>query len=359
MTMNTVVKTCLAISQTHYPDVHLVAEACSALSAGQLTEETLPGSIFLSLQSLGNRLQERNRTTPDPEILIVFVPQNSKERKETVERVLALIQLDESEGKKLEDKHAVSEQGPITEVRYHEALKPERGPDNRDKNGKIVLPTSEGLILQKTAEIIRLESDNNYTTVVRNNLADILLTKTLKDFEAVLDQEEFLRVHNSHIINISCLQRFDKRDGGFVVMSDESRVPVSRRRQRLLLEKTPTISTSIIPSLEGGSERSSETGWVLSSLGVISSKDYWVRWILSSLGVISSKDYWVRWILSSLGVISSKDYWVRWILSSLGVISSKDYWVRWILSSLGVISSKDYWVRWILSSLGVISSKDY
>lgn len=102
---------------------------------------------------------------------------------------------------------------------------------------KIVLPTNEGLIVEVLENIIRLESDNYYTTVIRKHSPKILLAKTLKEFEAVLDRELFVRVHNSHIINMEYLEKFDRRDGGYVIMGDGSRIPVSRRRQSLLLEK--------------------------------------------------------------------------------------------------------------------------
>lgn len=102
---------------------------------------------------------------------------------------------------------------------------------------KIVLPTNEGLIVEVLENIVRLESDNYYTTVVRRHSPKILLAKTLKEFEAVLDRERFVRVHNSHIINMEYLEKFDRRDGGYVIMGDGSRIPVSRRRQSLLLEK--------------------------------------------------------------------------------------------------------------------------
>jgi len=83
---------------------------------------------------------------------------------------------------------------------------------------------------------VRVRSDNSYTTVVRAGGKEQLLSKPIREFEAALDEEQFVRVHNSHIINMDHLLRFDKREGGFVVMSDGSTVPVSRRRHQLLAD---------------------------------------------------------------------------------------------------------------------------
>lgn len=228
--------------QTYYPDVEIVAEVSSVSSARKLIQEAYPDAALLDLQSTGENNAEQAYVLQNQDVLVVFVPPeiNRATGGDTTKYVLRLIRTEDLTGsiarlqlafdRLLENRQAIR-RDPDRSVTHNETRQ------STGANGKIVLPTSEGLIVQATGEIIRLESDNYYTTVVRKNAPSILLTKTLKDFEAVLDREEFLRVHNSHIINIGCLERFDKRDGGYVVMCDTSRVPVSRRRQHLLLER--------------------------------------------------------------------------------------------------------------------------
>lgn len=228
--------------QTYYPDVEIVAEVSSVSSARKLIQEAYPEAAVLDLQPTGENNAEQAYVLQNQDVLVVFVPPeiNQSSGGDTTKYVLRLIRTEDLTGsiarlqlafdRLLETRQAMN-RDIGTSIAEGEASQ------NGSADGKIVLPTSEGLIVQATSEIIRLESDNYYTTVVRKNAPSILLTKTLKDFEAVLDSEEFLRVHNSHIINIGCLERFDKRDGGYVVMCDSSRVPVSRRRQRLLLER--------------------------------------------------------------------------------------------------------------------------
>jgi len=102
---------------------------------------------------------------------------------------------------------------------------------------KIALPTSEGLRFVKVEDIIRCESDNNYTNFFLKTREKILVTKTLKDYEETLSDSNFIRIHQSHLINLAYVERYIKGEGGSVVMSDGSEVEVSRRRKEIFLDK--------------------------------------------------------------------------------------------------------------------------
>jgi len=102
---------------------------------------------------------------------------------------------------------------------------------------KIALPTSEGLRFVKVEDIIRCESDNNYTNFFLKTREKILVTKTLKDYEETLSDSNFIRIHQSHLINLTYVERYIKGEGGSVIMSDGSEVEVSRRRKEAFLDK--------------------------------------------------------------------------------------------------------------------------
>jgi len=96
---------------------------------------------------------------------------------------------------------------------------------------RIALPTLEGLEFVIVKDIIRLESDSNYTTFFLTGSRKIVSSKTMKEYEELLEEHSFIRIHNSHIINTEHLNKYIKGDGGYVVMSDKSTVPVSRSRK--------------------------------------------------------------------------------------------------------------------------------
>jgi two-component system LytT family response regulator len=88
-------------------------------------------------------------------------------------------------------------------------------------------------------DIIRLEANSNYTWVVFKNKKTMLVSKTLKDFEKQLDfpGSPFMRVHQSHIVNINHCVRYKKEEGGLLEMTDESRLPISPNRKDEFLKR--------------------------------------------------------------------------------------------------------------------------
>lgn len=92
---------------------------------------------------------------------------------------------------------------------------------------KLVLKTQESVHVVDLSEIIRCEADKNYTFFYLNNSKKILVSRTLKDFETLLSNHGFFRVQQSHLINLEYIERYDKHEGGSVIMRDGSSVPLS------------------------------------------------------------------------------------------------------------------------------------
>jgi len=92
---------------------------------------------------------------------------------------------------------------------------------------KLVLKTQESVHVVDLSEIIRCEADKNYTFFFLNNGKKILVSRTLKDFETLLSNHGFFRVQQSHLINLEYIERYDKHEGGSVIMRDGSSVPLS------------------------------------------------------------------------------------------------------------------------------------
>ena len=101
---------------------------------------------------------------------------------------------------------------------------------------KIALATQEGLIFLGLEEIIRLESFNSYTTFHTINREQITVAKNLRSFEAILPSHNFGRPHHSHIVNINHVSKFIREEGGFLIMVDESKIPISRRKKDTFFE---------------------------------------------------------------------------------------------------------------------------
>jgi two-component system LytT family response regulator len=102
---------------------------------------------------------------------------------------------------------------------------------------RIALPTMEGLQLVPTVDIISCTSSSNYTTLSLKGAPKLVVSRTLKEIEAMLEEHDFLRVHHSHLVNLKEIRKYIRGEGGMLVMSDGSSIDVSRSRKEALLAK--------------------------------------------------------------------------------------------------------------------------
>jgi two-component system LytT family response regulator len=112
-------------------------------------------------------------------------------------------------------------------------------PEQNDK--KIALHDGDGLTFVRLKEIIRCESDGNYTSIILEGNKRIVTSKTLGEYEELFSNENFFRVHRSHLIHLHHIKKYIKGEGGYVLMSDGSQVEVSRRKKQEFLDKLSLI----------------------------------------------------------------------------------------------------------------------
>ena len=106
---------------------------------------------------------------------------------------------------------------------------------------KIVLKDLSAMYIVSVASIIRCESSDNYTTFYFSDQAPIVVSRPLKEYDDLLSPYNFLRVHQSHLINVKYIQQFNKREGGSITLKDGSEVPVSSRRRDSVFEALSKI----------------------------------------------------------------------------------------------------------------------
>lgn len=99
---------------------------------------------------------------------------------------------------------------------------------NKDK--KIFIPDTSGFSLVNISDIVRCEANINYTTIVLQNASPIVVAKSLKEFELLLDGYNFFRVHKSHLINVVHVKNY-KKDGGKIHLSNGDIIEISLRKK--------------------------------------------------------------------------------------------------------------------------------
>jgi two-component system LytT family response regulator len=113
----------------------------------------------------------------------------------------------------------------------------EENMETKDDSGKkIILKTLDNIYLVKIKDINYCESESSYTAIYLQNGKRILVSNTLKDYDDMLKDYGFYRVHKSFLVNVRNIERFEKAEGGFVVLENECKVPVASRKRDELLE---------------------------------------------------------------------------------------------------------------------------
>ncbi|MCD6660089.1 MAG: LytTR family DNA-binding domain-containing protein [Lentimicrobium sp.] len=100
---------------------------------------------------------------------------------------------------------------------------------------KVILKTADAIHILDAEDIIRCESDRNYTRFYLKSGEELLISKSIKEFVEYLEERNFMRVHQSHLINLNYLIKF-KKDDLICVLRDSTEVPVAWRKKDELLK---------------------------------------------------------------------------------------------------------------------------
>jgi two-component system LytT family response regulator len=99
---------------------------------------------------------------------------------------------------------------------------------------KIALPTLQEIMYVRVSDIVRCEASNNYTLFYLQSGEKILVCKTLKEFAELLRPYNFIRTHQSHLVNLYFVKSFLKEDGGSLFLNDRTKIPISRQNRDLV-----------------------------------------------------------------------------------------------------------------------------
>lgn len=102
---------------------------------------------------------------------------------------------------------------------------------------KLSLPNGQGYTLVDINEIIRIEADSNYSVFHLENRDNITVSRVLKEYEEILPESQFVRIHKSSIVNLNYLKEYSSKNGLEVLLKNGEKIPVSRRRASIFVEK--------------------------------------------------------------------------------------------------------------------------
>lgn len=225
-----------SLLDSYCPQVEVVGEADSAISGMDLIHQTKPQLIFLDIEMpQGNGFDLLNKLDRiDFEVIFVtaFDQYALKAIKFcALDYILKPIDI-------LDLKAAVQKaETRILEHEHSEAWQVFQENQKSQSNPKIALPTGNQVDYVPIANIIRCRGEGNYTHFYLKSGKALMVSKTLKEFEELLKEHRFLRVHQSHLINVRFVKSYVKSNGGFLRMEDQSEIPISRQRKEFVLAK--------------------------------------------------------------------------------------------------------------------------
>lgn len=109
--------------------------------------------------------------------------------------------------------------------------------NKRVNKNKLALPTAEGIHLIDKMSVIRVEALNNYSAFIMADNKKIVVSRTLKEYEGILTDDNFMRVNRSTIVNLEFVLKYKRGDGGKLELADGSEVDVSPNKKNELMEK--------------------------------------------------------------------------------------------------------------------------
>ena len=109
--------------------------------------------------------------------------------------------------------------------------------ETSSENYKLALPTAEGLFFIKVASIVYCEASSNYTEIYTDDGKKHIVSRTLKEYDEMLSELNFFRIHNSYLINLASVQKYIRGDGGSVVMANGRTLDVSKRKKEGFLAR--------------------------------------------------------------------------------------------------------------------------
>lgn len=230
-------ETLIGLLRKYCPSVMVLAEAGTYREGIELFKEHKPDVVFLDIQMPGGSGFKLLEELKDNSFEVIFTTAFDQFaikaiKYSALDYLLKPIIPQEliDAIKKVEKRKYAGNSNRSIEVLLDNVNDPVQDPH------KIVLATSEKLHVIDVNDIIRCESDNYYTHFYFIDGSKLLVSKTLKENEELLSDHNFIRPHKSHLINVKHIKSFIRQEGGYIIMTDDSQVPVSRRKKEKIME---------------------------------------------------------------------------------------------------------------------------
>ncbi|MBN1107150.1 MAG: response regulator transcription factor [Bacteroidales bacterium] len=225
-----------SILNENFPEVDVVAMSGSVAEAYEHLSKLKPGLLFLDIELPDGTGFDLLKKLDPVTFKVIFVTGHqeyalSAIKVSALDYIMKPVDADEL-------RMAV---GKALSVISNEEIQLKMQALNENMQGKktlrrIILHTADHLQLVSVNDIIRAEADSNYTSFFLAGGKKIMVSRTIKEFDSMLSSSGMIRVHQSHLVNVNHIDRFVKKDGGWLILKNGSKIPVSPNLKKQVLK---------------------------------------------------------------------------------------------------------------------------
>ena len=213
--------------EDYCPEIEVIGEADGVIQGAKIIKELNPDIVFLDIHIKEGSGFDILELLPAIDFGLIFTTSSNEHaikafRFSAIDYLLKPIDPEEL-------MQAVKKANQ-TSTQSIETLK-----TNMQGGQKLALNSQDRIQVVNIDEVVRLESSGSYTLFFMEDGEEILVTRTLKEFDQMLEPQGFIRVHQSHLVNLNFIKEFNKSDGGYLILRDKKEVPVASRKKSAVM----------------------------------------------------------------------------------------------------------------------------
>lgn len=220
---------------SHCPDVEVIGIADSVVQAAKMLRQIKPDILFLDILLGDGTGFDLLEIFPELTSRIIFVTASDEYalrafRFSAIDYLLKPVEPDQLKAAVQRAEKQLTSQEERLGLLRDAIRQPDILPD------RLSLHTQERILVVMIDDIIRCEADSNNTWFFMKGGEKVLVTRTLKQFDQMLEKHHFIRVHQSHLLNLNYLQEYIKKDGGYLRLKNGDHIPVALRKKQEVME---------------------------------------------------------------------------------------------------------------------------
>ena len=232
------IRTLKKMLETYCPGVEVAATCSNAVTAKQELENIRPDVVFLDIQMPGKSGLDLLTEMPEKDFEVIFVTAHNEYMLQALQYSAAdylLKPVDEDrliEAVQRVEKKMQSGRKEWTETLMHNLSK-----TGNPSEMRLCLPTLKGFIVVKLDDIIYCEAERSYTIFHLEGKRTVMVSKSLIEYDNLLQDTQFIRIHKSFLINLHHVKEYQRGEGGLVIMTDNAEIEVSRRKKEFFMNR--------------------------------------------------------------------------------------------------------------------------